>query len=172
MVFFAFGMMVLTNSCHKSEPNKYDHSVVEIYLVDHFQTTHGMQIDDASVVISGEPFISFDQITGYKPSGCTFFFSKSVADSLSHFDTNGLLRKAFAVTVDKEVIYPGYFWAAFFSSMCDWYIIDLVEYTDSNPLSFSVQLGYPAELLQDSIPDNRNSERLIGTFRAAGKIVE
>jgi hypothetical protein len=112
--------------------------------------------------------IKYDNIISYNPITYSFRISDSlITDSK---DLGSLIQKAFAVTIDKRIIYTGYFWSGYLSNFVDWVVIDLLTYELNNELI--VELGYGPIADGDSIPDKRNDERIIELLRKDNKIIE
>jgi len=99
----------------------------------------------------------------------SFKVSDRIAGWLNDFENNLIHGSAFALTIDKEVIYTGYFWASFSSLMCDWIIIDPLNISGKNELT--VKLGYPGMVVGDTIPDKRNDKRLLDVLRMDNKLI-
>lgn len=145
---------------------------VEIYLLDTFQTHtnsyYGMQIIDSTVHPENSALIYYDQILFYDKTNHCFILNENEVDI--EYIRDFLPFKAFAVTVDKEVIYTGYFWPSYASSICYWVTCDPLSLYNSNKLN--IRLGYPMELTDDPIPDMRNDERILSVFRKDNKLIE
>jgi hypothetical protein len=109
--------------------------------------------------------IYYDEILSYSPKNYTFTITESCANRLNGFHIHGT---PFAVTIDKQIIYTGYFWCGFSSSMVDWITIDPLNYGGKNKLR--VSLGYPGLIQGDYIPDDRNDYRILEVLRRDGKL--
>jgi hypothetical protein len=139
---------------------------LEFYLMSGFQRqTNSYKIINSTVKLSDSIIIRYDDILSYNPHNYTFTITKSLADRLDN-----LHGTPFAVTVEKQIIYTGYFWAGFSSSMVDWITIDPLNYSGKNQLR--VQLGYPGLVEGDFIPDNRNDERILEVLKRDFKLID
>lgn len=94
--------------------------------------------------------------------------TESSANKLNAFNNNHIHGTPFAVTIDKEIIYTGYFWCGYSSSMVDWVTIDPLNYSGKNRLR--VSLGYPGLIQGDYIPDDRNDDRILDILRRDSKL--
>jgi secreted Zn-dependent insulinase-like peptidase len=77
-------------------------------------------------------------------------------------------KTPFAVTVDKQVVYYGFFKPAFSSSSCEHSITMDVAWASGNEIY--LKLGYPAQLPGITIEDKRNDPTLLATLRKQGKL--
>ncbi len=155
-------------SCNKV--NTPSNAEVEFYLLSSFKTNNGTcKIIDISVIMSDTALIKYDEIISYDMRNYSFKVSDSIANWLNDFENNQIHTRAFALTIDKEVIYTGYFWAGFSSAMCGWIVIDPLNYSGKNELE--VRLGYPGLIEGETIPDNRNNKRLLDVLRMDSKLI-
>lgn len=140
-------------------------SIVSYYISDYQKIDNSCKIIDSTVVISDTKIINYSDIISYSPEDYTFTVSEKISED---FKNHSFFGVPFALTIDREIIYTGYFWSSFSSQACDWITIDLLNFSRENKLS--VQLGYPGMFRGDSIPDNRNDPRLIEILRKDGKL--
>jgi hypothetical protein len=163
-------ILLLLSGCEKFQSPRIKGYGVEFYLIKDFKLagTYTRKIDNSSVVLSDSVIIYYDNIISYSDDTYTFTVTKDVADRLDDFKNNKIHGKAFAVTVDKKIIYTGYFWCGFSSSSVDWVTIDPLNYSGKNLLP--VSLGYPGLFEGDYIPDNRNDPELLNLLRRDSKL--
>ena len=153
-------------SCKENDSN---HSKIEIYLLKSYQkANNSYQITTESLVLNDTALIKDSEIYSYNKTNYTFKISEIKAKWLSDFEKNEIHGKAFAVTIDKTVIYTGYFWASFSSSSVDWVVIDPLNYSGQNQLV--VQIGYPGLFPGMSIPDLRNDNRIIDLLSKTNRL--
>ncbi len=162
-------LIVLISGCEKflSPPGKS----LDFYIIKDFErigTTY--KIDNSSVKLSDSIIISYDEIISYNSKTYTFTVTGPCADRLTDFENNHIHGMPFAVTIDKEIIYTGYFWCGFSSAMVDWITIDPLNYSGTNILK--VRLGYPGIVIGDYIPDDRNDKRILKTLRRDNKLID
>lgn len=154
------------------ETNQYvNQSGVEVnfYLIKNFSRVGTTaKIIESSVTLSDSIIIHYDEILSYNRRSHTFTVTKPCADRLTDFENNHIHGTPFAVAVDHEIIYTGYFWCGFSSSMVDWITIDPLNYSGKNLLP--VSLGYPGIVQGDFIPDNRNDYRILNVLFKDGKL--
>jgi hypothetical protein len=142
---------------------------LEFYWIKEFErigTTS--KIINSSVILSDSIIISYDNILSYNPDTYTFTVTEKTANYLNDFKYKSIHGTPFAVTVDKQIIYTGYFWAGFSSATVDWVTIDPLNYSGKNQLR--VQLGYPGLVQGDYIPDNRNDKRILDVLQRDSKL--
>ena len=158
-------------SCKKESSTNNNQSVIEIYLLKSFKKIdNSARISNDSIILSDTALIKNSEILSYDKTNFTFTVSENKAKWLNNFELNKSHGKAFAVTIDKNVIYTGYFWASFSSSMVDWIVIDPLNYSGGNKLA--VKLGYPGLAPQMIIPDLRNDKRLIDLLSLTNRLKE
>ena len=154
----------LTASCEKNENSI--HTGLEFYLLKDFQADDHMKIYENTAVIADTVLIKYESIISYDKNKYSF----KLTDSTIHYSSreySPLLKQAFAVTIDKEIIYTGYFWSGFYSQICTWFQIDLVKYEMYDELI--VDLFY---IVGDTITDNRNDERILELLRNDNRLIE
>jgi len=162
---------ILTGCDKNGDIKNNSNSGIEIYLLRDYQTEeNSCKIIENTVKINHEPLIKYSDIISYNKNTCAF----TVSDSIIFYNDREycpLLWKAFSVTVDKEVIYTGYFWTSFSSLGCNWIIIDLLKYSWKNELI--VELFYPGYRIGDTIiMDKRNDSRILDVLRKDNKLIE
>jgi hypothetical protein len=163
--FLAFNL----SSCEKFGYKHESGYGVEFYYITDFRTAEGSsKILKSSVHLDNSVLIRYDDIVSYNPDTYTFKISDAIVEQFVKTKNNPAHGKAFAVTLNGEIIYTGYFWWGFSSSSVDWVVIDPIFFVMGNNLT--VQLGYPGLFEGDYIPDNRNDTRLIDFMERDGKI--
>ena len=169
ILFICVIVVFVSFSCEKD--NTPSNADVEFYLLSSFITKDGTcKIIESSVILSDTALIKYDEIISYDKGNYSFKVSDKIADWLNDFEHNRIHTHAFALTIDKEIIYTGYFWAGFSSAGCDWIVIDPLNYSGKNELK--VRLGYPGLIEGDTIPDNRNNKRLLEVLRMDNNLIE
>jgi hypothetical protein len=157
--------------CEKHVSPRQSGKKLEFYLIKDFQRVGtSAKIINSTVNLSDSVIIYYDEILSYNSNTHTFKVTDSCAENLDDFQNNNIHGKAFAVTIDKKVIYTGYFWCGFSSSIVDWITIDPLNYIGNNQLR--VSLGYPGLIQGDYIPDKRNDYLILETLRKDGKLIE
>ncbi len=164
-LFLGIVPLILMMGCEKTEyPSQ---GVLEFYLLEDFQSYDYMKIDENTAVLSDTALIKYDDIISYNTNTHSF----RIKDSTIHYDPRDfspLLRKAFAVTIDRDIIYTGYFWSGFLSAGCNWVVVDLVWADWKNELT--VEVGYPGLIEGDFIPDRRNDGRILALLKRDHKL--
>ena len=138
---------------------------VEIYLLKTVQLVAGKcQIDPSSSAIEDAPTITNKDIINYSQTLNTFKLSDPAYQKVKTFKD----RTPFAVTVDKQVIYYGFFKPAFSSSSCDHSITMDIAWSSESKIV--LRLGYPSLLAGVTIDDQRNNPTLLATLKKQGKL--
>lgn len=158
------------NNCNKNSAETLKGTYLEFYLLDRYETTGSSQeIDPATVVISENALVSYSDIIAYNESEHLFVVCTDILNKLKANNGFDYHKKAFAVTIDKEIIYTGYFWTPFSSSICDWVTIDPTDMENNNGLK--VNLGYPSNLYGNNLVDLRNDSRIILMLKRDKKLI-
>jgi len=143
---------------------------VELYLLEYFETVEQTcQIDESTIVINKNPLLYYSDFISYNSKEYTFKLSERgrSAIGLEDFPVTGL---PFAIVVNNEIIYTGYFWPGYSSASCQWIVTDPISLYSIDEMR--IQLGYPGQIDGISIPDHRNDPRLLYVFRRDGKLIE
>lgn len=152
----------IPTSC-KKETTKSG-KVIEIYLLKSYIRETNGSISNNSLVLEDSAVVKYEDILWYDSDTHIFKVSSKTANWLNDSQIHG---KAFAIAINKEIIYTGYFWASFSSSFCNWVVIDPLNYGNNE---LSVELGYPGLVQGIIIPDNRNDNRLLEILRLDNKL--
>ncbi|MFC2112930.1 hypothetical protein ACFLTA_06655 [Bacteroidota bacterium] len=156
-------MLIMISACDKESINPNAGKNVEFYLLDNDMTDiYDMAISPDIAILNDSVLIGYDDIISYNLKTYDFKVSGDVMERLNSYE-------AFAVTVDKEVIYTGYFWTSISSRIVNTIVIDLV-FTEENTLH--VQLGYPGLMDGMTIQDKRNDPRILDVLRRDKKLIE
>lgn len=162
-------LVVILAGCEKYQSVRQQGNGLEFYFIKDFQKVGtSAKIINSTVKLSDSVIIYYDEIKSYNSDTYTFTVTESCANKLNDFKNNHIHGAPFAVTVDKKLIYTGYFWCSFSSSSVDWVTIDPLNYSGKNQLR--VSLGYPGLFQGDYIPDNRNDYRILDFLRTDGKL--
>jgi len=160
------GMFLLLISCNKDAYFEPSGSSVDIYyLEDYRNVENSFEIIDSTVVLSEHKIVEYSEIISYSSVDYTFTLCDSASERLDDISFHGI---PFALTLDREIIYTGYFWTAFSSSGCDWITIEPLDFSGKNELT--VRLGYPGIVEGDIIPDRRNDTGLLRVLKQDGKL--
>ena len=148
---------------------KYDKNIageVDIYLLDEYnRKSDSYAILSTGIVLEATPVVTYDEIRSYDSKSCTFDIDPAAAERMKD-----LYQSAFAVTIDGEVIYTGYFWSLISSQIVDWVVTDLLTVQTSARLE--MDLGYPSLMEWMEIPDKRNDRRVLSVFHRDGKLID
>lgn len=166
LIVTAVLLLVALLSCEKAgEPVE---GSVDIYLLEDFREGSGdLLINQASVTLSEDPVISYDEIISYNPDTYALKLSDIAKESIFEADPS-VYGEAFAVVVDGEIIYTGFFWPGYYSAMLLWVYIDPLTLWKGNTVM--IDIGYPGLPESAEVPDLRNDERLLNIFKRDGKL--
>ena len=112
--------------------------------------------------------IKYEEIIFYNKKDYTLKITEERFNYLSDLDNISISGTPFAITIDKEVIYTGYFWSSLSSASCQCIVIDHTGLSITNKLY--IQLGYPGIFENEIILDERNNERLLEIFKTDNKL--
>jgi hypothetical protein len=162
-------LLMLATSCEISvgegepDPAAEAGSKVEFYyIVEQEIDSYQVQINESKVELADTVLIPYEEILSYNAKTYTFTVTDEARKRLEYY-------RGFAVTVDREIIYTGYFWTSLSSRSVDWVVIDLIRFKGNE---LTVQLGYPPQLSAVKITDKRNDPRILEVFRRDGKLIE
>ena len=168
-LIFAFGLVLFLNSCDKENNFQPSGKSIDFYYISEYQKiNNSFKIIDSTVVISDTKIIDYSDIVSYSSKNYTFVVSDSISDRLNDFEHHSIHGVPFALAIDKEIIYTGYFWVSYSSMGCDWITIDPLDILGDNKLT--VRLGYSGMIQGDIIPDKRNDLRLIEILKNDNKL--
>jgi hypothetical protein len=153
-------------SCALITCEKDSISGLEIYLLTDFQKkSSSYEIISGSEKLSKNPIISYNEIILYDSTDHVFQIESSKAQELNqkNWSVQGI---AFSLTINKSIIYSGYFMPGYSSLGIDWIAID--------PLSIDskirVTIGYPGDWPQLAGRDPRNDDRIINLLLKDNKL--
>ena len=164
-----FFLIIIFSGCENYKSPRQSGYGIEFYKIRDFEKIgYTSKILNSSVTLSDSVIIYYDEILSYNDDTYTFTITKEKADLLNDFQKNHIHGTPFAVTVDKQLIYTGYFWCGFSSASVDWITIDPLDYSGKHELR--VSLGYPGLFEGDYIPDNRNDYRILDILRRDSRL--
>ena len=125
------------------------------------------RIDESTVEVILAPLIEYEDIISYDPDEYIYELSDEAVMTIKDLDPE-VYTTPFAVMIDGELIYTGYFWPSLLSSSCDWLVLDplMADYYHG----IKIQLGYPGLVDGEVIPDNRNDSRIIELLKRDKKL--
>lgn len=160
---FYFIIVIFCFSCKKEEVTGGDR--VEFYLLGSSQLIAGKcQIDPVLSVLQDTAIIKNEDILEYSQNNYQFKLTDPAIQKVKTF----LDYTAFAVTVDKQVIYFGFFKPSISSSSCDHSITMDLDWISNDRIT--LKLGYPGQIQGVTIEDQRNNVKLLATLRNQGKL--
>lgn len=163
-------VIIFSSGCEKNVSPRMPGRNVEFYLITDFQKQGlSSKIINSTVKLSDSVIIYYDDIISYDQDNYTFTLTKGCSNKFTLDDNYKIHGMPFAVTIDKEIVYTGYFWYSFSSSIVDWITIDPLFLSMNNTMR--VSLGYPGLIQGDYIPDNRNDQRILDRLRRDGKLI-
>ena len=162
-IIYILTLIILSFSCKKNKVNSGE--TVEIYLLKTYQTVaNKCQIDPSLSEIQDTAFIKNQDILEYSKADYQF---KLTDRAIQRVKTLGD-RIPFAVTVDKQVIYYGFYKPNISSSSCDNSICMSLDVITTNKINLN--LGYPGQTQGVPIDDQRNNSTLIVALKNQGKL--
>jgi hypothetical protein len=162
-LFYILTITTIFSSCKKENAKAGEN--VEIYLLKTFKTITGKcQVDPSTAVLERTPIVTNQDIVEYSQTAYTFKLSENAIEKIKKLKDFA----AFGVTVDKQIIYYGFFKPGYSSSSCDNSITMDIDWAANDKILLS--LGYPGTLQGVSIDDRRNDATLIATLKNQGKL--
>ena len=163
-----FFLAFLHSSCEKK--NTMQVGELDIYLLSDQDSPEALwEMEENKITLEDTPFIKYEEIISYHAVDHIFKITMSAMERMESRG-NSLHRCTFAMVANDEIIYTGYFWAAFSSAICPWLTIDPIHARYTGELH--VQLGYPGLMEGMSIPDRRNDERILRILRHDRKLID
>lgn len=139
---------------------------LEIYFLDDYKTPlYSKEIIAGSEKLSKTPIVYYHDIIYYDSTDYYFKLEISKADELKHLNWSAD-GKAFSLTINKSIIYSGYFDTNSSSAGVDWIVINPYSIDSSVP----IRLGYPVEPSRLVSNDPRNDDRIINLLRKDNKL--
>ena len=162
-LLFILTLSILFVSCKKDNANAEES--VEIHLLKSYQTVAAKcQVDPSLSVLQDTATIKDQEILAYSKTEYKFKLTDPAIQKIKALND----RTPFAVTVNKQVIYYGFYKPSFSSSSCDQSITMDVAWTSGNEIY--LKLGYPGQPQGVTIEDKRNDPILIATLKKQGKL--
>lgn len=159
--FFLIGILCLSGVKQQAQQSP----AVAFYLFKECHFALGKcQVDSLRSTLQDSPVISNQDILEYSPADHQFKLTDAAIQEVRQFRDN----MAFAVTVDRQVIYYGIFKPATSSSSCDHSVTMDLDRGSRNKIN--INMGYPTTLKAGLIPDQRNNEQLITALERQGKL--
>ena len=163
-------------SCHSSDVQPTDQqsidqkSGVALYLITSPASlgTDPAALDKATITLSENAMISYDEIESYSASTYTFQVKVAASDKLKGLSTAiPLIGKPFALVVDGTPAYYGYFWNPISSFASIYPTITIDKTSDNKTLAVELMkfgLGSP------TLADPRNDSRLLNRLKQDKKL--
>ena len=153
----------MVTSCNKEQKNA--RGDVAIYLLKNVQlVANKCQVDAAHAAIETLPLVANGDILEYNQSNYEFKLAPSAIQKVK-----GLAdRTPFAMTVNKEVIYYGFFKPSISSSSCEHSITMDISWSAVDKIM--IRLGYPGPVAGVPIDDKRNDPRLLNSLEQQQKL--
>ncbi|MEO5684849.1 MAG: hypothetical protein ABIQ88_19560 [Chitinophagaceae bacterium] len=162
-IFYYLPIAIFCLSCKKDNVKSGD--TIEVYLLKSSQLVAGKcQINPLTSVLQDTAIVKNQDILEYSQSNYQFKLTDLAIQKVKTFQD----FTPFAVTVDKQVIYYGFFKPSISSSSCDNSFTMDLDWTSGNKIN--LKLGYPGQLQGVTIDDERNNAKLISTLRNQGKL--
>ncbi|RLD84709.1 MAG: hypothetical protein DRJ10_00435 [Bacteroidetes bacterium] len=181
IIFYLLFIFFLFVQCEKELQVRPD-AEVEFFLIEEFDTReNSAAIIENTLKLGSEPLIEYSEIISYNSIEHSFIISDGVYERI--FENTRLVKfptSTFAIVVENQIIYTGYFVSPLSSVIYDWLVISPDFNCDPlySPIKnkIVVDIGYPSgnlDVLRDwDIPDNRNDDRLIHIFKRDNKLVD
>lgn len=155
-------ILTLTIVCFSCKKDNIPGQTVEIYLLENYQFITGKcQIDPDAVTLQDTAIVKNQDILEYDKANYQYSLNDNSMQKIKTLADG----TAFAVTVDKQVVYYAILKPSYSSSSCTGSIT--IDYVGADN-KISMKLGYAGVDLD--INDQRNNPKLIVTLRNQGKL--
>ena len=123
--FLLLTVIFIIGSCEEDAKNEEEiKGNVYFYLLKSYETRdNSPEIIVSTAQIADKPLIDYKDIISYNSDLSVYNISKKARQMILGL-ISPISGPAFAVTIDKKIIYTGYFWPATSSVSCDWTNID------------------------------------------------
>jgi hypothetical protein len=164
---FIFSLLLWFFAACKKENNRSE--AVAIFLLKSYTRSVDASAAPAiirytNVSLSAAPLLADKDIAGYDPASTTFYLRKDIEPAIRDFGPD----KAFAVTVNKEIIYVGEFRPAYLSSV----VFGIATINPAFAQDRQLKIDY---IRIDNRPgaaalDKRNDKRLLNALLKSGRL--
>ena len=164
LIFPLLTLLIITSSCNKKNVGGGG-KMVELYLLKTVQlVTNKCQVDGSNSIIELIPYVTNQEIIEYSKRNYEFKLSDQGIQKIKTLRD----KTPFAVAVDKQVIYYGFFKPSISSSSCDHSISMDLSWSSKNKIM--MRLGYPGQTQGITIDDKRNDPMLLATLANQNKL--
>ncbi|HUR12277.1 MAG TPA: hypothetical protein VM012_12955 [Flavitalea sp.] len=153
-------LLVLALSCTKTKSRVDAGSSIEIYLLQSVIPVPA-KCQISSGTLRPEPLVANDDIIEYNENDHEYRVTATAYEKIRSLKG----RIPFAITVDKEVVYYGFYNEPILNSSCE-HSIAMEAWNGDNVLT--MELGYPGGF--STVDDQRNHPKLIETLRRQHKL--
>lgn len=169
LIIFLFILIPLVIiSCSENDSLIGIHGKVELFEVEQFETIDNTdQIDESTVVTKKTPLLKYEDLLSYDSKEYKFEISEH---GRQLFEDSPVKTGAFAIKVNGELIYTGYFVPGYSSRLWFYNMIDplMIEFNgDCYVRRITLQGGN-----MPSYSDKRNDPRILEIFRKDHKLIE
>jgi hypothetical protein len=160
-LLFILALLFTIASCKKDSVAGVS---VEMYLLKSYSLVPGKcQVDAGSATLQTIPFIKNEDIIEYSRINYTYKLTDTSFQKINTVWSG----QAFAVTVDKQVIFYGIFKPSISSSSCEHSVT--MDFNSQTDHTIILHLGYPNGSASGT-SDQRNNAKILNALRAQGKL--
>ena len=163
-----FVLLLTTASCSQNDDLIGKNGVVELFEIEQFVTIENTdQIDESTVITKKNPLLNYEDLLSYNSKEFKFEISKHGQEL---FEDAPVISGAFAIMVNGELIYTGYFVPGYSSRLWFWNMIDplMIGYSGDCYVRRIVLHGGNQRFYEDK----RNDPRILEIFQMDGKLIE
>ena len=131
-------------------------------------TNEIMNVNINDLTLADNPFLSYKDLNYYDWSNHSFVIGLTKANEIKNYCENNISVRGipFVVTVDKERIYLGSFWASYSSLAPVFPHLEGTYLPNQTPTTLSIKKSW-----RDSEPDLRNDQRIYNSLNKYGLLV-
>jgi hypothetical protein len=167
-ILYFLTLIILSTGCSNTDCDclPFDKQVA-FYLLKSPQPAVGFNPDLTNPVLQNKPFIVFSEIVQYDSATFEFTLKKAALERIEAIDK----PTPFAVSLNRQIIYTGYFWQFYLSSTCNGILIDSHRtFSKNNNIIQLRPCAGPNPALNLNALAKCNDERLLQVLARAGKL--
>lgn len=158
-----FTILLIVGSCNKDYTGS--DGTVEIYLLKTVELIpNECKVNASGSSLEAAPLITNQEIIEYSTNDYEFKLTSGGIEKIKNLQD----KTAFAVTVNRLVIYYGFFKPSISSSSCGHSITMDLDFLSGNKII--MKLGYPGQIQGITIEDNRNDPVLTAELAKQNKL--
>jgi hypothetical protein len=162
-IFFLSLAVLFLSGCKKEHGSRVDIYMLKSFTAGIDQTVTPVVNTITNATLDGTPLVADEDILLYNKETSTFTLKKDIKNIIQNYGPD----KAFAVTVDNQVVYYGAFHPAYMSSMV--FGLSTIDPVLYNNRELRIQFINSTGLYIHPL-DKRNDDQIIRALKATGRL--